>query len=95
MLSIWRCRALSHAIHPMTAYAGSAVNAQIPLLCRYACLNMALREQRPPIFTNRGCIQKTYLEKGLEYISELALENCRALAGIIQWNHEQGIRLFR
>ena len=56
---------------------------------------MDLREQRPPIFTNRACIQKTFLEKGLDYVSELALENCRALAGIIQWNHEKGIRLFR
>ena len=56
---------------------------------------MDLREQRPPIFTNRACIQKTFLEKGLNYVSELALENCRALAGVIQWNHEKGIRLFR
>lgn len=56
---------------------------------------MDLREQRPPIFTNRACIQKTFLEKGLDYVSELALENCKALAGIIQWNHEKGIRLFR
>lgn len=64
-------------------------------LRRYACLNMDLREQRPPIFTNRGCIQITFKEKGLDYVSGLALENCRALAGIIQWNHEKGIRLFR
>ena len=56
---------------------------------------MDLREQRPPIFTNRACIQKTFLEKGLDYISDLALENCKALAGVIQWNHEKGIRLFR
>ena len=62
---------------------------------RYACLNMDLREQRPPIFTNRDCIQKTFLEKGLDYISALALENSKALAGIIQWNHEHGIRFFR
>lgn len=64
-------------------------------MCRYACLNMDLREQKPPIFTNRDCIQKTYLEKGLPYISSLALENSRALPAIIQWNHEHGIRFFR
>ncbi|KAK9829616.1 hypothetical protein WJX72_006904 [[Myrmecia] bisecta] len=61
----------------------------------YACLNMDLREQKPPVFTNRDCIQRTYLEKGLPYISSLALENTRALAGVIQWNHENGIRFFR
>ena len=54
-----------------------------------------LREQKPPIFTNRDCIQKTFLDKGLPYISSLALENTRALAGVIQWNHENGIRFFR
>ncbi|BDA43287.1 probable UV DNA damage endonuclease at C-terminar half [Coccomyxa sp. Obi] len=61
----------------------------------YACLNMDLREQKPPIFTNRDCIQKTFLDKGLAYISSLALENTRALPGIIHWNHEHGIRFFR
>ena len=62
---------------------------------RYACLNMDLREQKPPVFTNRDCIKKTWTEKGVAYISELALENARALPGIIQWNHEHGIRFFR
>ncbi|EIE22309.1 UV-endonuclease UvdE [Coccomyxa subellipsoidea C-169] len=56
---------------------------------------MELREQKPPIFTNRDCIQKTFLDKGLPYISSLALENTRALAGIIHWNHQHGIRFFR
>lgn len=56
---------------------------------------MDLREQKPPVFTNRDCIKKTWTEKGVAYISELALENARALPGIIQWNHEHGIRFFR
>lgn len=61
----------------------------------YACLNMDLREQKPPIFTNRDCIKKTFTDKGLPCISQLALDNSKALAGLIQWNHEHGIRLFR
>eukprot|EP00884_Botryococcus_braunii_P001623 jgi/Botrbrau1/11461/Bobra.27_4s0002.1 len=61
----------------------------------YACLNMTLREMKPAVFTNRDCIQATYLSKGLAYISQLALENSRALPAIIKWNNEQGIRFFR
>ena len=56
---------------------------------------MDLREQKPPVFTNRDCIKKTWTEKGVAHISELALENAKALPGIIQWNHEHGIRFFR
>ena len=31
----------------------------------------------------------------MSYVSQLALENVSALKGIIQWNHEHGIRFFR
>lgn len=34
-------------------------------------------------------------EKGMSYVSELALENAKALKAIVQWNHENGIRFFR
>ena len=61
----------------------------------YACLNMALREQRPPIYTNRDCIKKTLDERGLPWVSALALENARALAAIVQWNWEHNIHFFR
>lgn len=61
----------------------------------YACLNMELREQRVPIFTNRDCVLKSYIDKGLPFVSGLVKENTRALAGIIHWNHLNGIRFFR
>lgn len=64
----------------------------------YACINMELREQKPAknsVFTSRTCIQKTFKEKGLSYISELALKNVTDLATIIHWNHLHNIRFFR
>ena len=40
-------------------------------------------------------VQKTFKQKGLPYVSQLALENSRALKALVQWNHEHGIRFFR
>ena len=60
----------------------------------YACINMTL-QATDGITTNRGMRQKTFNEKGLDYVSELALQNCRDLVTIIKWNEEFGIRQFR
>ncbi|KAL4440141.1 hypothetical protein ABPG75_003142 [Micractinium tetrahymenae] len=61
----------------------------------YACLNMEMRECKPPIFTSRDCIQRTLKAKGLPHLGELFLANAKDLALLIQWNHEHSIRLFR
>ena len=60
----------------------------------YACINMSL-QQAGGICTNRTMRQKTYNERGLDYCSELALQNVKDLVNIIKWNNEMGIKLFR
>jgi UV DNA damage endonuclease len=47
------------------------------------------------ITTNRGMRQKTFNERGLSYVSELALQNVKDLETIVKWNEEMGIKLFR
>ncbi|HWJ91210.1 MAG TPA: UV DNA damage repair endonuclease UvsE [Flavisolibacter sp.] len=59
----------------------------------YACINMGLAKKG--LMTNRGMIRKTFLERGVEYASGLALKNVEALFKILQWNLDQGIRVFR
>lgn len=61
----------------------------------YACINMTLGSQKPKVTTNRTMIKKTFHEKGIEYASELALQNVRDLFTILQWNNRKGIKLFR
>jgi len=56
----------------------------------YACINSTL-QTAGGVTTNRGMRQKTYNEKGLDYVSELALQNCRDLVTIVKWNEENGI----
>jgi len=63
----------------------------------YACINMGFSE-RPKtqrITTNRSMIKRTFQEKGLPYASELALQNCKDLLKILEWNHQNDIRFFR
>jgi UV DNA damage endonuclease len=59
----------------------------------YACINLGLHDQG--ITTNRGMIRRTFLEKGIAYASELALQNVQALLQITEWNKANGINVFR
>lgn len=59
----------------------------------YACINMNL--SKVGITTNRSMIKKTFLQKGINYASELALQNVQDLEKIIQWNVENDIFFFR
>tara|TARA_B100001094_G_C18093649_1_gene751812 strand:+ start:151 stop:1071 length:921 start_codon:yes stop_codon:yes gene_type:complete len=63
----------------------------------YACINMTLSDvpKSKRITTNRTMIKKTFLEKGIAYASELALQNSKDLLTILQWNESNNIRFFR
>lgn len=60
----------------------------------YCCINMTLQEQKG-ITIGRGMIKKTFLQKGIEYASELALKNIKDFIQILNWNNQNGIRLYR
>ena len=59
----------------------------------YACINTALKANG--IFTNRTMRRKTFDSKGLDYVSELSLQNVKDLETHIHWNNEHDIKLFR
>jgi UV DNA damage endonuclease len=59
----------------------------------YACINLTLKEKG--ITTNRTMIKKTWLERGLPYASQLALQNVVGLLSILEWNVANGIQVFR
>jgi UV DNA damage endonuclease len=63
----------------------------------YACLNVTLRNdgKKPSVFNNRTCRLATLKEKGLEFVSGLALANCQDLLPMLQWNAAHGIKLMR
>lgn len=63
----------------------------------YACINMSLsdRPKSSRVTTNRGMIKRTFLAKGKEYASELALQNLTDLLTILKWNKKNNITFFR
>jgi len=58
----------------------------------YCCINLDMPKG---VSTNRGCIKRTFLAKGIPYVSELALANVRDLIEVIKWNERNGIRVYR
>jgi len=57
----------------------------------YCCICLSLEG----ITTNRGMVNRTFLEKGLDYASELALKNVTDLVKIIEFNGKSGIEMYR
>ncbi len=56
---------------------------------------MTLSGQKPKVTTNRSMIKRTFQQRGVEYATELGLQNARDLYRILEWNNENGIKLFR
>lgn len=61
----------------------------------YACINMHLREQKPPVFTSRTLRLATLKTKGLDYVKELAVQNVKDLLTILKWNKDNDIYFMR
>ena len=70
----------------------------------YACINMQLSYPQKwggkekgikPITTGRSMIKRTFDAKGVDYASELTLQNARDLNQIVQWNVLNGYNFFR
>ena len=63
----------------------------------YACINMELNTRKGDdrITTNRSMIKKTFNDKGVDYASELILQNVIDLNQIIDWNEDNNIKFFR
>tara|TARA_A100001011_G_scaffold11552_1_gene12660 strand:+ start:8239 stop:9177 length:939 start_codon:yes stop_codon:yes gene_type:complete len=68
----------------------------------YACVNMQLaypeiyqNRKLNRIFSSRTMIKKTFETKGLVYVSEVALKNCKDLYKILKWNKANNFNFFR
>ena len=60
----------------------------------YCCINLTL-DKSEGIKIGRSMIKRTFAAKGIKYASELAELNLRDMLKIIQWNHDNGITMYR
>lgn len=58
----------------------------------YACINLSLGKK---VTTNRTMVKRTFIAKGVDYVSELVLQNVADLERIIDWNEQNGIKMYR
>ena len=61
----------------------------------YACANLTLAKNKTKVCCNRSMVKKTFLSKGIDYASELALLNVKDLSEILKWNVANDINFFR
>ena len=61
----------------------------------YACANLTLAKNKTKVCCNRSMVKKTFLSKGIDYASELALLNVKDLSVILRWNVANNINFFR
>lgn len=64
----------------------------------YCCISMGInidKKKKEMITVNRGMTKKTFLEKGLTYVSELVLLNLRDTLKVLDYNIENNIFVYR
>ena len=59
------------------------------------CLNLTMREEKPSVFSSRSIILKTYNEKGVDFLKEKIIQNLKDTLKLIEWNENNGIKVFR
>ena len=59
------------------------------------CINTILRNQNPPVYASRRLIIKTIEDKGINYLKEKILQNLNDVLKIMDWNEENGIKVYR
>lgn len=66
-----------------------------PIQLGLCCLNICMREQKPSVFSSRKMIIRTVKEKGINVLKEKIIQNLKDTLKLIEWNEQNGIKVFR
>ena len=73
--------------------SSSSLNKPVQLgLC---CMNMTLKEQKPPVYASRKIIMRIIDQKGIEELKHRVILNLKDLLKMLDWNEQNGIKVFR
>ena len=73
----------------------SIMSSSKPIQLGLCCLNLELREKKPPIFASRKMIIRTIKEKGIDILKEKIIQNLSDILTMMDWNEANGIKVFR
>ena len=59
------------------------------------CMNTILSSKKPPIMSSRSVVLKTLETKGFKPLKEKIIQNLKDTLVMIDWNEENGIKVFR
>ena len=59
------------------------------------CINTVLRKQKPPVYSSRSMILKSFETKGMDHLKRLIRQNLEDTIKLIEWNYEHNINVFR
>lgn len=59
------------------------------------CINTILRNQKPPIYSSRSMILKSFETKGMDHLKALIRQNLEDTLQLIEWNYQHNINVFR
>lgn len=70
-----------------------SINKEIQLgLC---CINTILRTSNPPVYASRRMTLQSIKEKGINKLKEKILQNLHDVLTIMDWNEQNGIKVYR
>jgi len=58
-------------------------------------MNTVLRSQKPPVFSSRSIVLKTFETKGIEHLKEKIIQNLKDTMVLMEWNKKNNIHVFR
>lgn len=66
-----------------------------PIQLGLCCLNTELRAMKPPVFASRKMIIRSIEEQGIDVLKDKIRQNLRDVLTMMDWNEENGIKVFR
>ena len=66
-----------------------------PVQLGLCCLNTVLRAQKPTVFSSRKMIIKSVETHGIDALKQKIIQNLKDTLKLIDWNEENGIKVFR
>lgn len=71
------------------------MSSNLPVQLGLCCMNTTLKKQKPAVYCSRRLIMRTIQEKGIEVLKDKIIQNLDDLLVMIQWNEDNGIKVFR